>query len=263
MLLRSDLLAGLAGAAATVPLLALGLSALRGRARTGFALGADVMLAAMLGAAIVAAARGGTVPWRGVAAVEAVANAVLAIACLCAVLPPLTSRYGSTRWAYGLAAIAGGAVILRGGLALALSTGVAVHEDPARISGVALGIVLVCLATAAVVAGLRLAGVGAGRLATPWMVVVCGVLAVSTAVALTCAEGVLFPIQLRASAGTSFVAAGSTAEALLEGLTGVAHVVPRAQIAAIAVALIVGVALAVWQTRRGRPATPSPALDVP
>ena len=95
------------------------------------------------------------------------------------------------------------------------------------------------------------------------MVVVCGVLAVSSAVALTCAEGVLFPIQLRASAGTSSVAAGSTAEALLEGLTGVAHVVPRAQIAAIAVALIVGVALAVWQTRRGRPATPSPARDVP
>ena len=130
MLLRSDLLAGLAGAAATVPLLALGLTVLRGRARAGFAVGADVMLAAVLGAAVVAAARGGTAPWRGVAAVEAVANAVLAIACLCAVLPPLTSRLGSTRWAYGLAALAGGAVILRGGLALALYTGLAVARRP-------------------------------------------------------------------------------------------------------------------------------------
>jgi hypothetical protein len=261
VLLRADLLAGLAGAAATVPLLALGLVGLRGRARSAFATGADVMIAAVLGAAVVAAARGGAAPWRGIAAVEATANAVLAIACLCAVVPPLTARFGSSRWSSVLAALAGGAVVLRGGLALAVSTGLAVRDDPARISGVALGVILVCLVTAAVVLGLRLAGVRARHLATPWLVVLCGVVAVSTAVALACAEGVLFPIQLRVSAGSSFATPGSMSEAILEGLTGIAHVVPRAQVAAIAAALVVGALLAVWQTRRLRPEPPSPAVD--
>lgn len=250
MLRQPDVLAGLAGAIATVPLLALGLTILRGRARSAFATGADVAIAAAIGAGVVAAARGGAAPWTGFEAVEAVANAVLAVACACALLPPLNARLGSSRSAHALAALAGAAIVLRGGLALAVHTGLAVRDDPARISGIAFGIVLVCAVTAVLVVALRAGGAPARQLARPWLVVVCGVVAVSTAVALACAENVLFPIQLRASVGTTFVSRGSTAETLLQSLTGIAHAVPRAQVAAIVVALAVGAALAIWQTRR-------------
>jgi hypothetical protein len=198
---------------------------------------------------VAAAVRGGAAPWTGFEAIEAIANAVLAIACACALLPPLTARFGATRGAQALAALAGGAIVLRGGLGLAVHTGLAVRDDPARISGIAVGIALVCTATAVLVVALRAAGAPARLLAGPWLVVVCGTVAVSTAVALACAERFLFPIQLRASAGSTFVTRGSASETLLQGLTGIAHAVPRAQLAAIAVALVVGAGLAVWQTR--------------
>jgi hypothetical protein len=254
-----DVVAGLAGAIATVPLLALGMLVLRGAARSAFGMGADAMVAAVLGAALVAALRGGDAPWKGFVAVEAVANAVLALACLCAILPPLTARLGSTRASRTLAALAAGAIVLRGGLALAVHTGLAVRDDPVRISGVALGVVIVCVVTAAIVAGLRAADARVKLLAGPWLVVACGVVAVSSAVALACAEGVLFPIQLRASAGSLSVAPGSTSEALLQGLTGIAHSVPRAQAAAIVAAVVVGAALALWQMRGARARQPEAA----
>lgn len=248
-----DLLAGVAGATAVLPLLALGLTVLRGRTRASFRTGAEAMLAAAVGAAIVAAVRGGAAPWRGVAAVEALANAVLALACLCALVPPLGARLGSARNASAVAALAGAAVVLRGGLALAIQTGLAVRDDVARAFGIAVGIGLVCLVTAVLVGALRRALPRAPMTIGPWLIVACGVVAVSTAVALACAERVLFPIQLRASAGSTFVGSGSFSEAVLEGVTGLAHSVPRAQVAAIAVALAVGAALAVWKTRGVRP----------
>jgi hypothetical protein len=254
MLRQPDVLAGLAGAIATVPLFALGLLVLRGPARAAFAGGARVTAAALLGAAVVAAARGGDAPWRGLAAVEALANAVLALACLCAVLPPLTARFGAGRSAQVLAALAGCAVAVRGGLELALHTGLAVRDDAARLTGVVAGIALVCAGTAVLVALLRLSGLPSRRSAVPWLVVAGGTLAVSTAVALACSEHALFPIQLRAPAGSTFVTPGSTAETLLQGLTGIAHSVPRAQLAAVVAALIVGAGLAAWQTRRLAPA---------
>lgn len=249
MLRHVDVVAGLAGAIATIPLLALGLTILRGAARSAFAAGADALMAAVLGAALVAALRGGDAPWKGYIAVEAVANAVLALACLCAIVPPLTARLGSSRAAQVLAALAGGAIVVRGGLALAVHTGLAVRDDPVRISGIALGVLIVCLVTALILAGLRAAGARAELVARPWLVVACGVVAVSSAVALACAENVLFPIQLRAPAGSISVAPGSTSETLLQGLTGIAHSVPRAQVAAIVAALVIGAALALWQMR--------------
>lgn len=234
-------------------MLALGLTVLRGRARAAFRTGAEAMLAAVLGAAIVAAARGGTAPWRGVAAVEAIANAVLALACLCALVPPLGARLGSTRSAAAVAALAGGAVALRGGLALGVQTGLAVRDDAARLAGIVLGVALVSLVTAALVAGLRRARPRLQLVVAPWLGVACGVAAVSTAVALLSAERILLPLQLRASAGSTFVSSGSLSEAVLEGVTGLAHSVPRAQVAAIVVAIVVGAALAFWKTRRVLP----------
>ena len=250
MLRQPDVLAGLAGALATVPLLALGLCVLRGATRSAFAGGADAMVAAVLGAGVVAAARGGDAPWRGVLAVEAAANAVLALACLCALLPPVTARLGASRAARALAALAGAAIVLRGGLGLALHTGLAVRDDPVRITGVAAGIALVCAVTALLVAALLLARPRDRARAAPWLVAVCGVMALSTAVAQICAERSLLPIQLRVSAGSTFASPGSPAETVMAGLTGLAHSVPRAQIAAIVIALAVGAGLAAWQARR-------------
>ena len=198
MFRQPDVLAGLAGASASVPLLALGLLILRGGARSAFATGAKATLAAVAGAGVVAAARGGAAPWSGFEAIEALANAALALACACALLPPLTARLGSTRGAHALAALAGGAIVLRGGLALAVHTGLAVRDDPARISGIALAVALVCAATAVLVAALRAVGAPARLGVRPWLIVAGGVVAVSTAVAVACSEDVLFPIQLRA-----------------------------------------------------------------
>jgi hypothetical protein len=247
---QADLLAGLGGAVAVIPLLALGLTVLRGRTRAAFSTGAQAALAAALGVAVVAAARGGAAPWRGVTWVEVAANAVLAVACLCAVVPPLGSRLGGTRSAEALATFAGGAVVLRGGFALGIHTGLAVRDDVTRLAGVVVGVALVGIVTAAFVAVLRSAGPRARLLARPWLVVACGIVAVSTAVALVCDERFVIPIQLRAPAGSTFVSPGSTSETILAGLTGVAHSVPRAQVAAIVAALVVGAALALWQTRR-------------
>jgi hypothetical protein len=255
MLRQPDVVAGLAGGIATVPLLALGATVLRDRAREAFATGGDAMVAAVIGAGVVAAVRGGAAPWKGFETIEAAANVVLALACACALLPPLTARFGSSRASLALAAIAGGAIVLRGGVALAVHTGLAMRDDPFRISGVALGLALVCAVTAIILAGLSRVGLRARLRVAPWLLAVCSVVAVSTAVAVACAENVLFPIELRAPAGSTFVASGSTSEALLQALTGIAHAVPRAQAAGIVVALVIGAWLAVWQTRRRTSAT--------
>jgi hypothetical protein len=253
VLRQPDILAGLAGAIAVAPPLALAPIVLRDRARRAFAAGAEAVGAALVGAAIVAGARGGAASWRGVTAVETAANAVLALACLCAVVPPLRARFGSTRSATALAGLAGGAIALRGGLALAVHAGLAARADATRLVGVALGAALVCAVAAALISGVRRASPRVLNLASPWLVVACGVTAVSTFVALLCAESGLLPIQLRAPAGSTFLASGTTSETLFRGLTGVAHVVPRAQVGAIVVALAVGAMLAAWQTRHVAP----------
>ena len=74
MFRQPDVLAGLAGASASVPLLALGLLILRGGARSAFATGAKATLAAVAGAGVVAAARDGAAPWSGFEAIEALAT---------------------------------------------------------------------------------------------------------------------------------------------------------------------------------------------
>jgi hypothetical protein len=247
---QTDLLAALGAAVAVIPLLAVGLIVLGGRTRAAFATGAKAAFAAIVGALLVAAARGGNASWNGVVWLEIAANAVLAVACLCAVVPPLGSRLGGTRGAHALAAAAGAAVVARGGFALGIHTGLAGRDDVTRLAGVVVGIAVVAMVTAALVVAMRGAGPRASLRARPWLVVACGIVAVSTAVALLCEERFVVPIQLRAPAGSTFVSPGSTSETILGGLTGVTHSVPRAQVAAIIAALVVGAALALWQTRR-------------